>query len=104
MLVRKRMGCKYQLKLLKKMFESSCYFYQFVVGFELKFPHSTEESLDISKISSKTEINIYEDYSLPISHKLASPIPKILEQTKTLLAKYNIDSVKMVGGLCNKIQ
>lgn len=52
----------------------------------------------------KTQLNIYEDYSLQISHKLASPIPKILEQTRSLLAKYNIDSVKVIGSLCNKIQ
>jgi hypothetical protein len=46
MLVKKRSGGKYRLKLLKQMFEESHELHQFVVGFELKFPNSVDESLN----------------------------------------------------------
>jgi hypothetical protein len=35
---------------------------------------------------------------------LSSVVPRVLEHVKTLLSKYNIDSVRIVGELCNKIQ
>lgn len=71
------------------------------MAFELKFSNIADHA---QAINSKSELNIYEQYSLAIVSKLTEPIPKILNQTKNLLSKYNIDSVRIIGTLCNKIQ
>lgn len=102
MLIRKRVGCKYQLKLLKSLFNQCRQYEQLIVGFELKFSNTKNNKSE--KLSTKTAINIYEQYSLFLVSKLCTPISKILQQTKTLLSKYNIDTVKAVGTLCSKIQ
>ena len=39
-----------------------------------------------------------------IVEELTAPIPNILSKIKVLLQKYNIDSIRTLGTLCNKIQ
>lgn len=67
---------------------------ELVVGFEIKYPQQP----------SRTYINIYEEWDMGLSEELTAPIPKILAKTKALLQKYNIDSIRILGTLSNKIQ
>ena len=93
-LVRRRTG-KYQLKIFKDMFSTCATFDQLVVGLQLMYPTST---------APRTVINIYEEWDMDIVMELTAPIPKILAKIKSLLLKYNIDSIRSLGTLCNKIQ
>ena len=77
------------------MFSACSTFDQLVVGFQLKYPTSAE---------ARTCINIYEEWDMNIVEELTAPIPKILSKIKVLLQKYNIDSIRTLGTLSNKIQ
>ena len=50
-----------------------------------------------------TTIDIYEQSDMRIAEKLCKPIMNILYRVKELLKLYNIDSIKVLGTLCNKI-
>lgn len=96
MQVRKRANCLYHLSLLKTIFENINSFPHFVVATALKYT-------DLASASS-SQINIYSEHSLQLCQQLYSPLPSILHETKHLLHKYNIDSIKSIATLCNKIQ
>lgn len=102
MLVRKRSGCTYELKLLKDLFNQTTNFHDFVVALELKY---SNQSAHIEKINEKAKLNIYEHYSFSISSKLCSSIPKILVEIKELSEiQKNLGTDKQIATLCNKIQ
>lgn len=102
MLVRKRSGCTYELKLLKDLFAQTTSFHDFVVALELKY---SNELTHTEKIDKNAKFNINKDYSLSISSKLCSSIPKILTEIKELSEKQkNLGTDQQIATLCNKIQ